>query len=88
MTPAAKRWSKRTGPAASSARACDHKRGYELRGYDVIECKSCGHQASATAGTLLHAAKLPLSKMVLLLYLLVAEKDGANYCDRYRNICR
>lgn len=65
---------------------CAHKKGYELRGYPVIECESCGHQASATAGTLLHGAKLPLSKLFLLLYLLVAEKDGTNCCQLKRQL--
>jgi hypothetical protein len=57
---------------------CRHTRGYELREYPVIECARCGHQASATAGTILHGTKLELHKLFLLLYLLVAEKDGAN----------
>ena len=57
---------------------CGHPRGYDLEKYPVIECVRCGHQASATAGTLLHGTKLPLSKLFLLLYLIVAEKDGAN----------
>lgn len=65
-------------PSGFSCPRCRHTRGYELREYPVIECARCGHQASATAGTLLHGTKLELHKLFLLLYLLVAEKDGAN----------
>ncbi len=65
-------------PGGFSCPRCRHIKGYELREYPVIECAKCGHQASATAGTVLHGAKLELHKLFLLLYLLVAEKDGAN----------
>lgn len=57
---------------------CQHSKGYEHHKRPLIECRSCGHQASATAGTILHGTKLPLKKLFLMLYLLVAEKDGLN----------
>lgn len=62
---------------------CGHGRGYPLAERIEIECAACGFQASATAGTLLHGTKLPLHKLFLLLYLLVAEKAGAN-CKQLR----
>lgn len=57
---------------------CRHGKGWRHANRRLIECAACGHQASPTAGTLLHMAKLELHKLFLLLYLLVAEKDGAN----------
>ena len=57
---------------------CAHKEGYEHLKRPLIECKLCRHQASATAGTILHGTKLPLRKLFMMLYLLVAEKDGLN----------
>lgn len=66
--------------------ACSHTQTRELPGYNVHECLACGHQASVTAGTLLHATKLPLHKLFLLLYLLVAEKDGANAKQLMRQV--
>lgn len=57
---------------------CRHGKGWRHANRRLIECAACGHQTSPTAGTLLHMAKLELHKLFLLLYLLVAEKDGAN----------
>lgn len=57
---------------------CAHTTGWRHANRRLIECASCGHQASPTAGTLFHMAKLELHKLFLMLYLIVAEKDGAN----------
>lgn len=65
---------------------CGHGRGYPLAERIEIECAACGHQASPTAGTLLHGTKLELHKLFLLLYLLVAEKDGANSKQLQRQV--
>lgn len=65
---------------------CGHARGYPLADRIEIECAACGCQASATAGTLLHGAKLELHKLFLLLYLLVAEKDGVNCKQLQRQV--
>lgn len=73
-------------PRGFTCPVCSHDKGWKLPGYAVIECQSCGYQASATAGTLLHGTKLPLSKLFLLLYLIVAEKDGANCCQIERQL--
>jgi transposase-like protein len=65
---------------------CAHRRGWRHENRCLIECASCGYQASPTAGTLLHMAKLELHKLFLLLYLLVAEKDGANCKQLQRQV--
>ncbi|MBX3458600.1 MAG: IS1595 family transposase [Planctomycetes bacterium] len=65
---------------------CSHGKGWRHANRRLIECASCGHQASPTAGTLLHMAKLELHKLFLLLYLLVAEKDGANAKQLQRQV--
>ena len=57
---------------------CGGERGHELRCRPKIECADCGHQASATAGTLFHSAKLPLRTLFRLTYMLVMEKSGTN----------
>jgi Zn ribbon nucleic-acid-binding protein len=61
---------------------CDH--GWELETRPVVECVGCGHQASATAGTLFHGAKLALLVLFRMAYLLVAEKSGTNMCALMR----
>lgn len=65
---------------------CAHSKGWRHENRCLIECASCGYQASPTAGTLLHMAKLELHKLFLLLYLLVAEKDGANCKQLQRQV--
>lgn len=65
---------------------CAHTKGWRHTNRRLIECAACGHQASPTAGTLLHMAKLELHKLFLLLYLLVAEKDGANAKQLQRQV--
>jgi transposase-like protein len=57
---------------------CGHDRCYELAGRVEVECAGCSRHTSPLVGTLLESAKLPLSRLFLLLYLIVAEKDGAN----------
>jgi Zn ribbon nucleic-acid-binding protein len=65
-------------PGGFACPRCSHGKGWRHTNRRLIECAACGHQASPTAGTLLHMAKLKLHKLFLLLYLLVAEKDGTN----------
>src|SRR5690606_21670377 len=65
---------------------CAHTKVWRHTNRRLIECAACGHQASPTAGTLLHMAKLELHKLFLLLYLLVAEKDGTNAKQLQRQV--
>lgn len=65
---------------------CQHPGGWRHAERPLIECAACGYQQSATAGTLFHGAKLPLSKLFRLLYMFVAEKDGVNNCQIQRQL--
>lgn len=67
-------------PSGFVCPACGSDRGWELTTRPVVECAACGHQASALAGTLFHGAKLPLSVLFRMVYMLVAEKSGTNMC--------
>lgn len=73
-------------PGGFACPRCAHTKGWRHANRRLIECAACGHQASPTAGTLLHMAKLELPKLFLLLYLLVAEKDGANTKQLQRQV--
>jgi hypothetical protein len=42
----------------------------------LLECKRCGHQTSATAGTVMHRSKQPLTSWLLAAWLLVTDKRG------------
>lgn len=52
----------RWGPTGFRCPTCGHDRGYQLGGNRVrqFQCRACRHQASVTAGTVMHATKLPL----------------------------
>lgn len=39
---------------------CGHTQAYELATRRLLQCSSCRHQASVTAGTVLHRARVPL----------------------------
>jgi Zn ribbon nucleic-acid-binding protein/transposase-like protein len=65
---------------------CGHSKCWDHRRRPLVECASCGHQASALAGTLFHGAKLKLPKLFKLVYLMVAEKCGTNACALSRQV--
>ena len=65
---------------------CGSPRYFELRSRPVIECARCKKQVSLLAGTLFHAAKLPLTLLFRLVYLVVAEKSGTNACALSRQV--
>jgi transposase-like protein len=65
---------------------CQCERCWELKGGRLFECMDCAFQVSPTAGTLFHAAKLPLRKLFRLVYLLVCEKSGTNMCALARQV--
>lgn len=43
---------------------CGHDHGCFLKSRRLYECTRCGRQTSVTAGTLFHATKLPLTKLI------------------------
>jgi len=47
--------------------------GRRLKRY---QCRSCGHQATLTAGTIMQATKLPLTTWFLAFYLIGQAKTG------------
>lgn len=56
---------------------CGHDRGWALRGKShTFECAGCGRQTSVTAGTLLHASKLPLTNWFWAAYLMATHSNG------------
>lgn len=65
---------------------CGCTRCWEYQNRLLFGCVDCGKQVSATAGTLFHAAKLPLRKLFRLVYLVVCEKSGTNICALARQV--
>ena len=57
--------------------ACDHDKGWALRGkVYTFECAGCRRQTSVTAGTILHASKLPLTVWFWAAYLMATHSNG------------
>jgi transposase-like protein len=48
----------------------------ETAGRPLFQCRTCRHQASLTAGTLLESSKLPLHKWFLAIYIISQAKTG------------
>jgi len=67
-----KRW-----PQGFRCPGCGHDKGWELsRGTLLVECARCHHQASATAGTVLHRSHLPLRLWFLAAWLVATHRNG------------
>lgn len=52
----------------------------------LLECKTCGYQLSATAGTVMHRSKQPLMSWLLAAWLLVTDKRGLSAMGLQREL--
>ena len=57
---------------------CDHQRAYAIVTHRRWECAACRHQASLTAGTILHNTKTPLALWFWAAYLMTTDKRGVS----------
>lgn len=55
---------------------CGHRECFDLPKRKLYQCKSCGHQASVTAGTVMHRTRTPLRKWFWAIYLVAGDKRG------------
>ena len=55
---------------------CGHGECFDLPKRKLHQCKSCGHQASVTAGTVMHRTRTPLRKWFWAIYLVSNDKRG------------
>ena len=51
-----------------------------------IQCRACRHQVSPTAGTVLHATKLPLASWFLAMWLTATAKNGVSSVEPGRRL--
>jgi transposase-like protein len=64
-------------PAGFVCPGCRGARAWALKTkVDTFECASCGRQTSVTAGTVLHASKLPLTVWFLAAFLMATHSNG------------
>ena len=65
---------------------CGHGKAYELTSRAVMKCRRCGYQASVTAGTVLHATRLPLPKWFWAAYLVATHTPGISAVQLQRQL--
>ena len=55
---------------------CDHDQGWPIESRNLIQCASCDHQTSLTAGTLMHGSKKSLTIWFKVIWLFTTNKAG------------
>ena len=60
--------------------------GKWLRTRPKVQCRACRHQVSLTAGTIVHATKLPLTSWFLAMWLLATAKTGISSVELGRRL--
>jgi len=66
--------------------ACGGGEGTRLRTRPKIQCRTCRHQVSLTAGTIFHATKLPLTSWFLAMWLIATAKNGISSVELGRRL--
>lgn len=65
---------------------CGFRRAYALKSRLLFECAGCGHQASLTAGTVLHKTRVGLKKWFLAIYLMSQTKKTISAAELSRQL--
>ena len=55
---------------------CKHTEYFDIKSRNLYQCKSCNHQASVTAGTIMDKTRTPLKKWFLAYYYMAEDKRG------------
>jgi Transposase zinc-ribbon domain/ISXO2-like transposase domain len=66
--------------------SCGGTAGTRLTTRPKIQCRACRHQVSLTAGTIFHAAKLPLTSWFLAMWLVATAKNGISSVELGRRL--
>jgi transposase-like protein len=66
--------------------ACGGHKAYWVKRGALFECAGCGHQASPTAGTILHKTKTSLQKWFLAIYLMSSTKKAPSAAELCRQL--
>jgi transposase-like protein len=65
---------------------CGARDAYGLAGRDLLQCRSCRHQASVTAGTVLHRTHVPLRLWFAAAYLITTHTPGFSAVQLQRQL--
>ena len=73
-------------PEGFACPRCGHGRAYAHKKRLLFECVACGHQASLTAGTVLHKTRVQLKKWFLAIYLMSQTKKTISAAELSRQL--
>ena len=59
---------------------------YPVHGRNIYQCRSCRHQTSVTAGTVMHRTHLPLTLWFWAIYLCATDKRGISAVQLSRTL--
>jgi transposase-like protein len=65
---------------------CGSIKAYRIEKRRLYECADCGHQYSATSGTIMHRSRLPLVKWILAVALITNARKGVSACQLARDL--
>ena len=65
---------------------CGRAQAYELSTRGLLQCKSCRHQVSVTAGTVLHRTRVPLHLWFSAAYLMTTHTPGFSAVQLQRQL--
>lgn len=65
---------------------CGGSSAFEVSSRDLLQCKSCRHQTSVTAGTVLHRTRLPLRSWFSAAYLVTTHTPGFSAVQLQRQL--
>jgi len=65
---------------------CDHEEAYELATRALLQCRRRGYQASVTAGTVLHATRVPFRQWFWAAYLVATHTPGISAVQLQRQL--
>jgi transposase-like protein len=65
---------------------CGEPDAYELAGRELLQCRSCRHQTSVTAGTVLHRTHVPLRLWFAAAYLVTTHTPGFSAVQLQRQL--
>jgi transposase-like protein len=65
---------------------CDHREAYWLNTRGLIQCRSCRHQTSVTAGTVMHRTRVPLHQWFWAAYLVTTHTPGFSALQLQRQL--
>jgi len=57
---------------------CGHTEYFDIKSRNLYQCKSCNHQASVTAGTIMDKTRTPLRKWFIAIYCIAEDKRGVS----------